>query len=642
MEKSISKKLFAGVCALSAGFILAACDPISAVPSNYNDPIVQLKENNGAVNDDDNKIGKIYDALASDRNTKIVSDLLDEVALGRYGSYKDIVDANASNETKLNYVKKFKKVFQREDDKDKFKDVNLDDIYVKRFDNFYADVMARINEFFYNEITSGSYNDDEGRFDEVKLFMAHYYEFYEIDYPKESDGSYKEHKFFVTNEITKKTNFFDATEKYHLIGTYSNPGKRGYIEEKVFPQILKDKLVEEYVFNTNYSALGRAYARKVNYIKVSYESDIVPWELLKNFGNDYVADGSVSAPLLANFEIIAKALKGFDTVGSFKGADQGIVTLENSNGAEGSEALKLLKKTIDPDNAGYTEKNSISISDPEQYKLGDDVLIPAGSTFFKDTKIGELVDSYEKAIKAEQSGRFPIASEKAELDKFTANGKSKEYGLREKLIALAKEDYTTDGWFVKNGGLSELPAALRDRLFNINVASSLDDRSLNYETNIETAEKVGDVWHYPLGAYEYEASEGVKGKDLKRMPYLRNINNVKFVIPAKAEKFDTNHYNYIYQDVEGKAFYMVVVDEAPSTPKLNMDSSTSYSKLDETKGDIFKTEEIARAVAKVLGTKDSYIKDAYTEILKGYNFEFYETSLYEHFKSEYPDLFDEE
>lgn len=638
MDKNISKKLFAGVCALSAAFILAACDPISAVPAHYDDPIV-TKNDGSKITDDENMTGKIYDAIATDRNTKIVSDLLEEVALGRYGTYKEICDSSVSRDEMIKYVNKYAKVFHRADD-DKLTGVNKDDIYEQRFINFYNDVMDRINEVFYNEITSGSYNDEEGRFDEVKFFLAHYHEFYEISYPKEEDGSYKAHKFFVTNEVTKKTNFFDEEEPFHLIGTYSNPGKRGYIEEKVFPQILKDKLVEEYVLNNNYASLGRAYARKVNYIKVSYEKDdVMAWDMMQNFANEYINKVNTEHPEVnCNFEIVAKAMKGFNKVGSFEGSTGGIQTFEAASADDKvAEAAKNLLATTLPTG------EKITITGGSHYKINDDVLIPDGSTFYKETKIGQLVDSYEKAIRAEQSGRFPIASEKAELDKFTSGDKSKEYGLREKLISLAKEDYTTDGWFVKNGGLSELPAALRDRLFNINVANKLDDRSLVYEEDIATPTKVGDVWHYPLGTYEKEVEDGEIGTTLKRLPYLRNVNGTKFVLPAKAPKFDPlNKNSFIHEDKSGKAIYIVAVDEAPSTPKLNLESATSYSKLPDTKDNFFKTEELARAVAKVLGTKDSYIKDAYTEILKGYNFTFYETSLYEHFKSEYPDLFDTE
>ena len=634
MDKNISKKLFAGVCALSAAFILAACDPISAVPAHYDDPIV-TKTDGSNITDDDNMTGKIYDAIATDRNTKIVSDLLEEVALGRYGSYKEICDSNANRDEKIKYVKKYAKVFQRKDD-EKLKDIDINDLYEARFDNFYSDVMARINEFFYNEITSGSYNDDEGRFDEVKYFLAHFYEFYDISYPKESDGSYKSHKFFVTNEVTKETKFVGegADPLFGLIGSYSNPGKRGYIEEKVFPQILKDKLVEEYVLNNNYASLGRAYARKVNYIKVSYEKDdVMAWDMMQKFADDYINKVNADTELNCNFEIVVRAMKGFNKVGTFEGSTGGVQTLDTAAGED-----KVAKAANDLLAAVLPSGEKIKITGGSHYKIGGDVLIPDNSEFYLDTKIGQLVDSYEKAIRAEESGRFPIASEKAELDKFTSSGKSKAYGLREKLISLAKEDYTTDGWFVKNGGLSELPSALRDRLFNINVANTLDDGSLKYEANIETEEVVDDVKHYPLGAYETDTD----GKAVKRMPYMRNIYGNKFVIPAKSLAYKDNHYNYIYNDKTGHAYYIVLVEEAPSTAKLTLTSDKSYSKLPETKDDVFKTEEVSRAVAKVLGTKDSYIKDAYTEILKNYEFVFYETSLYEHFKSEYPDLFEDE
>ncbi len=636
MEKNISKKLFAGVCALSGAFILASCDPISAVPTSYDEPIV-INADDSVVAGDDNKIGKIYDSVATDRNTKIVSDLLEEVALGRFGSYKEIKDANASDDTKLAFVNKYSKVFHRDGD-DKFADKGVDAnaVRLNRFNIFYEDIMDRINEFFYNEITSGSYNDDEGKFDESKLWMAHYYEFYDLQ--PIPDGA-KFNTFFVTNELTKKNAFSFLHEDLY---SNSEEGKRGYIEEKVFPQILKDKLVEEYVYNNNYSSLGRAYARKVNYIKVSYENDVTPWKMLKKFADKYVV-GEDTAKF--NFEIIADAIKGYKGIGAFDVTDDAATSNKGIIKFEGSEdAYNLLKDTLggDPVDDGTSSCNGIEVkeADADHYKLGDVVLVPAG-TYYKESKLGELLVSYQKAIRAEESGRFPIASEKAELDKFTSSGKSKAYGLREKLISLAKEDYTTDGWFIKNGGLSELPSALRDRLFNINVANTLDDGSLKYEDGSlpeGASAEVDGVMHYGPGAYETDK----KGNDVKRAPYMRNINGKKFVIPAKSQAYADNHYNYVYQDVEGKAFYIVLVEEAPSTPKLNLESATSYSKLAETKDDVFKTEEIAREVAKVLGTKDSYIKDAYTEILKGYEFTFYETSLYEHFKSEYPDLFDDE
>ena len=610
MEKHISKKLFAGVCALSGAFILASCDPITAIPTTYNNPIVKNADDS-PVNDDTNKLGRIYEAIATDRNTKIVSDLLDEVAEKKFGTFKEIQDAAADetgNAAKA-YMAAHQSVFYRADDEktDLHFGKSADEVRMNRFEIFCEDIEDRISESFWNEVTSGSYNDSEGRFDEEKLWMAHYYEFYDLN----NYEAASKNRFFITNEHNKH-NIMD----YLTVDAYYNsePGKRGYIEEKVFPAILKDKLVEEYVYNTNYGALGRAYARKVNYIKVSYENYLIPWNIFNSFAENYIVHKQYDNGTNPDFELITKAIKGFDSVGTFEGEDQGIVPLTG-------DAEVLFKSAFD------TTPETINV--PATIKYNSDDLIPAGN-YYKETKLGKIIDSYQKACKAEDAGRFPTASDQTELDKFTASGKTKEFGLREQLISLAKEDYTTDGWFVKNGGLSELPAALRDRLFNINVANKLD----NGELALEQPDEFAPEGKGTMGAYENDGT--------KRLPYMRNINGKKFIIPAKCQSYDEYNYNYVYHDTDAKAIYIVQVLEAPSTPKLNMDSSTSYSKLDETKGDIFKTEEIARAVAKVLGTKDSYIKDAYTEILKGYNFEFYETSLYEHFKSEYPDLFDDE
>lgn len=601
MEKTISKKLIAGLCALSAGLILASCDAITATPKSYNDPIVTGTN----TTDKENLMGKIYDAVATDRNTKIVSDILDEVAVKKFGSYNEILEANKSEDAKKAYIVKYSKTFVLSTD-GSHKGATAEQIQLHRFDTFYKDIKDRISESFYNEITSGSYNDEEGRFDEGKLWMAHYHEFYDLGKKAEAQAN----KFFVTNALTKE----NAIDK--LAGVYSNnEGGRGYIEEKVYPQIIKDKLVEDYALTDAYSSLGRAYARKVSYIKVSYEDHVIPWKILKNFAASHIQSEATTI----DFEIVAKALKGLEKIGDFKAnTGDGVQAL-----ATDSASYSLLKSALGDPVSVLDDKDDTAncIKVDTAIKLGDVELIPVGD-YYKDTKLGELIVSFKKAVRAEEAGRFPTSTDKAELDKFLASGKSKEYGLREKLISLSKEDYTTDGWYVKNGGLSELPSELRDRLFNINVANTLDDETkLIKETSAN------------MGAYEKDKD----GNPLKRLPYLRNIYGKKLVIPAKSQSYADNPYNYVYQDVDGKAFYIVQVLEAPSTPKLNVESDVSYEKVDP-----YKTEDIAKQVAKVLGTKDSYITDAYTKYLEKYTFTFYETSLYEHFQSEYPDLFDDE
>ena len=197
-----------------------------------------------------------------------------------------------------------------------------------------------------------------------------------------------------------------------------------------------------------------------------------------------------------------------------------------------------------------------------------------------------------------------------------------------------KEDYTTDGWFVKNGGVTELPGAIRDRLFNIKVANDLDSGNLVNE-NSETM----------MGEYQYVYEKDADGNLVKkspaekvtRLPYVRQIYGKNVVLPSKSLSYEKDKLNYVYHDTEGKAFYICEVYEAPSTAKITTNSSSVYKNA-EGKVDEAKIENFSRQIAKILGTKDSYIKDAYTQYLNKYKFTFNDTALYEHFKSEYPDL----
>ena len=576
MEKHISKKFFAGILALSAGFVLTACDPVSAVPQNYDHAIITSTD--GDIKLDGNTLGTLYDSITSERNSKIVDDILAQIAEKKFGTYAEFLKASSSAAEKTAFVNAHTDFFGTDDNKE------------ARFDAFKADIDSRISEYFYNEINSGSYNDDLGRFSEKKLYNAHRYELYDLG--EVAEDAFK--TFFVDKELTKE-NAFD-----HLnTGAYqvAEEGKRGYIQEKVYPDILRNKLVEDYIYKNNPSSLGRAYARKLSYVKVSYDGESrFADALMENFAKSHIEVAGEHV----DFSIVEDAVKGFAP----STTDNVLIA------ALGADANALL--------ATAQTEGTLDVADNDNYKFMGITIVPAGS-YYKETKLGKILEDYAKAIKAETEGRFPTEENKSALDSFTSDGKSKQYGLLQKVISLMKEDYTTDGWYVKNGGVSDLPSAIRDRLFNIRVANSLDDGSL---VNEDSTEK--------MGAYEYVDGDKTKDK-VTRLPYLRNIYGKKIVLPSKSLSFEKDPYNYVYHDVDGKAFYICEVLEAPSTAKLN-ENSEDYKDTPTQK------EEISRQIAKILGTKDSYIKDAYTEYLNKYEFTFFDTSLYEYFKSEYPDL----
>lgn len=591
MEKITSKKLFTGLLALSAGFILASCDPVKALPKNYNESIV-VNNDGSELDISDNDLLQIYNLVEEGKNEKVVSQILEKIAENKFGTFKDFIEVNDGTKSLSDFVsgdaetKEVREKFFGEDA----------ETQERRFKDFTEDVTSRISESFYNEITSGSYNDEDGKFSEEKLYNAKRYDLFDLhklDKTNDADKLVINNKFYVDNTLTKE----NAIEK--LQGVYYNleEGAHGYIEEKVYPDILKNKLVEDYIYTENPASLGRAYARKVNYVKVSFDDNTYAslWQLMKAFSDRYI---KTTAEM--KFEHITNAVKGFSV---FNEKATGTNALVNDVVTEASDTFNLLHDVYGDVETDPTEPkyNAIKLDNDIMYT---DILLVKAGNYYKDTKLGELLVSFDKAQQAEDLGRFAPESLTAELDKFTGEGKTKEYGLMQKLISLAKEDFTTDGWYLKNGGITELPSALRDRLFNIRVANDLEN----------VAEES------PYGTYDSKH-------------YFRNINGKKLVLPTNASNSD---YNYVYADMDGKAFYILEVLEAPSTAKLNKDSAAAYKDGDEV--DEVKIEQISRQVAKILGTKDSYIKDAYTEFLNNYEFTFYDQSLFDYLKSEYPDL----
>lgn len=546
MEKNISKKLFLGALALSAGCILASCAPVSAVPSNYNEPFVEM---NSKAEFDDNKLGTLYDAIAGDTNAKVVERITKELLEEQFGTYEDY-----KNDTFTS-----KAFFEGKTS--------------EQIEAFKKDVDLRLSEYFYNEVVSGSYVDEEdGQFSEKKLYEARLDELYDLDAEHKP-----ELKFYVTKSLTKGefvTRNAEGKLTFKLQGDYTN-----FIEKKVFPEILKNILVEDYIYRTSPMDLGRSYAREISYVKIPYESESHTKirSLCKYYAKYYIEAGAE-----LNYEDLIDAIKGFSSFDK-----EGVDVIAES----GSVSDILLASTYGND--------FVTVDEAYVYEALNQTLVPAGK-YYKETKLGKIIESFQKAIKAEKAGRFPLAEDKAELDKFTSEGKTKEYGLLQKLIALAKEDYTTDGWFVKNGGASELP--LKDRLFSYTVSNEIE-----------------------------KSVPETKPGDYVRKSYLRNIKGVKFVLSADADKFEDNPYNYLYDD-NGSALWLCNVTEAVSPQKFNERLSVYYGAE--------KVETIGRQVAKVISTKDNYKRDAYTEYLNKVlnDVTFFDSSLYEYLKSEYPDL----
>lgn len=563
--------------AFSAAFLLTGCDPIEALPANYEEKIID--------GDDiyENIMGTLYDTTASNASGDVLDRFMDIVSEDQYGKYSELMElANKSEEEIDAFVeahaayKHTNKVGDVEEDEflaSKY-GLTVKEVRRERLANFIEAVTEAVNKSFYSDIVSKTFSDDTGKFYEKRLAYDYFASFFDVDL--NHDESYWIEKY--PDARLKKE---DVSEYVHLDdGTYDD-----YITRRIVPTVLKDKLVEDYLVNSNYSTLGRAYGRKVNIIKLTRDEKFkeLPDRLLNRYATDYIHDNTgTHAGIEHSFEDIADAWRGF------KGLDEDGDPIELSSN---DVSYKLLA------DCGYTFVTKTV--DGTVYK------------YFAETQYGQLIEKYALI---DEDNRFPSDEASDALNEFTANlTYRKEKGLTIKLAELALGDYTTDGWYVKNGGLTDLPSEIRDRLFNIKVARGVDNIAP------EDAE------------HKYDSDN-----------YVRNIKGKYYLTPKTSETVEDDSKNNNFVIYNEGSFYMVQVEEAVSTSKLDLDGKESYVEMHKDSADVLFTETVARKLADALGTKDTYTNKAYSELIKAYSIKYHDSSIYDYFKEKYPELFEDD
>ncbi len=496
-------KKFNLVAVAACGLLITGCADVVALPNDYEAPLVD----DTAEDLTHNIASVVYDALkdGGNVNSAILDGVLLKLAESKFGTYEE-VQADASKA------------------------------------DFVADVEDRINEKMFDLVSTGSY-ETENKFSEERF--AKYIR--SLLYTVNATGAYYEDVVF-TPSVTKDT--FDG-EAIHL-DYYTD-----YIEGEIVPDIYREKLVEEYLLQEEYSTLGRSYARKVNYIAIKTNSNHP--EAAKYLVDTFIENNILAAGADAedaNLEILANAWRG--------------VTAD----FESNEAALLVEAGL---------KSTVPGSE------------------FDNTLFGDIMSDYAKI----NDDRL-LTDAVAEAS-FTGNG---DYlpavGLEIKTNTLRKQDYTEDGWYVKNGGLSELPDAIRNRLFNIGTANGVD-----YVTD----EKDGGV------------------ADPKTSDYIRNIHGVNYLIPENAQQGDER--DFLLFDSASSTYYIVQIEEAVNTTKMttDADSTKNYTALGK---DI---NEIAGKVAKVLGAKDANKTTAMTFFLEQAGIVFHDEDIVAYFEETYPDIY---
>lgn len=593
--KKITKVLGLSIIGL---FALVGCDEIVSKPTQYEEPLISTP---ASFNEEvyHNIASVVYDSI---HDSGIGEDVLNQVlylySVTAFGAYDHNVVVNGAKvpEAEITLTDAVES-YEKENSVEKIDSfINSHKAYWdnqsshgavtanerERVVAKYYSVKDSIAEAMYSKISGGTYSDRH-IFSEEKFLKSLRGSLESVEDPNK-DGIE-----FFERQILPEVEAEDVFGNY-LHEEYYQSATNTYVTDKVIPTIYRELLAEQYLLEETYNTLGRSYARKVNIIKFANNSNYpnAAYYLAKELVGEINAEPTVYAASDIGTKGVLSRFK------KYSNAYVGVI------GALGDESMILTASGIEK---GTTPASLADL-------VGD---------FWLGTSYGDVAEKY---IKMKDVATYGVNSEYENT--FTNNGAYPSYvGLEQEKLKLKENDNTTNGWFVKNGGLTELPESVRSRLFNIGVANGVK----------ETAEE--------RAAAERTYKDGEWKEAENENAYVCRINGHNYLKTASRVKGDSINNDILHYDADSKAYYIIEIEEAVSSSKL---SKTSKNNYEHTRGDAGKEvmQEIINEVAKIVGKGESYSTLATKKYLKAMSIEYHDDSVYDYFKSNYPELFDED
>ena len=348
-----------------------------------------------------------------------------------------------------------------------------------------------------------------------------------------------------------------------------------YIDEEIMPDIYRDALVQQYIFDEQEKTLGASSARKINYVAIKYDDldeSLYADKLIKGFVKNYLV--KENADVVSAFNLLSSTWNG-----EFMNYEDAAILA--------SPEWKLLS------DLGLVSATTIE-GDIIDHK-GDDYYI-------KGSAYGDLVEDYAKL-------NDNPAKSTATRDYTGGNKYVAEIGFQMESDKIKLNDHVTDGWFVKSSSeISSLPDAIKNRLFNLSVATGRNaaDGAANAPANISKSGEaiaVADGNKYIANAYGN--------------CFLRNSN-----LKANQEDYET----VIFKDTSSQTYYIVNVEEAVSTNFMNSDAAKNDYAL-------------RIDVASLLSSNDTNITLSKKHWLEKCDITYHDQSVYDYFESNFPELF---
>lgn len=644
-----SKKKFSKLAVLSVLGLLAltACDDdeIVAKPSNYEDPIIEIAGSEEEI--PNNVFSVIYDALHDGAvDAEVLSRVLYEFSQSIYGSYNSITASN-SKETTLekayknamddstdktvvnDFIKKHKVYWLRDEEGRHINDKGdeVDDETFTPCESERQNVIARwqtiatrVAENMYKKCNTGTYKERDYYFDELKFLKSLFESGEKVDYhaakaarekgklPKVIiDYLYEEESVFEKQD--------DGITVLHL-AYYQNHAKGKditYIEDKIIPDVYNALLVEQYLLDEELASVRNSRARYINVLKL---------EKYSGFMNN--ADALIDS-LVEDIYAIAPT------------GDH--VSIQQDKIDDLFEAYETVSKGIWDDIQNNPKSLSV-VTDLQKiasdiYEEDSKVIDGVPTKFYKNTTYGDLVKDYAEFKEASTYDDL----DKSLYDEFTASGTIlPSEGFAKKIIGIEQTNTITKDWFVQSQAPSlDSNGKIADRLFKLSVANDKveigkKEDGVKSEVIAKAIEDQDVYDRYYKDGNDWKIRESGETED----KYMCSINGAYF-LKFEGQYADADSKKDIVYD-DGNAYYVVQVIEAVKDVKLRNTSENSYRK---TRGDEF-FHEVLDKITSIIAATGNYSSLSKEHWLKQMNITYHDQKVYDYFKENYPDLFDDE
>lgn len=507
---------------------LCACDDIEARPVANGDDVTMLAFKEG-VEVYGNNYESINDGYHGDVAAKSLDDILYTYAINVVGAYNStIAKTYASKVTKggeaidAAAMVTLKDVYEDNSKLAKFVEqhpaYNVGDDAAKL--NFvkarYEAMNKSIAKKMFAKIAAAT---EDNKFNEKELLISIYNNGGKVTNPYGNDAALATlTKDKIVKPENKPENVF--TDGILHMEVYSSD-KNTFIEDEILPDIYKDALVQQYIFEEQPKTLGSSSARNVNFVSIKYEGleqSLYAEKLVKSFVKDYLLTDK-NTNTLAAFNSLSKVWNGefvnYATDNAdYKDAYDLLTAMNFDINAEGV----VKSKTIGADTYKYVDKSAF----------------------------GELVEDYAKLDPNP-------AKSNASKDYTGGNKYAAKIGFNLEKEKIALNNSVTNGWFIKSSSeVSSLPDSVKNRLFNLSVATGKNNGS--------------------AAALEYKDSKWTIGTSNK---YLAKNGNNYFLRGNNLKANQEDYEAIIFNDTNAHTYYIVNVVDAVSANFMSTDAATS-------------------------------------------------------------------